>query len=129
MKKQIPLDEFKKGKRNVNVEWINNTVSWNNKSYKLTFVNVGGKNYPYVILSDIKSLSELADKIKKVNKEKYFIKHSEYEILNNKYLIIGIGKIAIKVKKNGKEEAEFIKYTSTEGQYLLNKMILDLQLL
>ena len=129
MKTQIPLSEYKKGKRNVYVDWTRNFVSWKNECYKLAFINIGGEMCPYVVLNDIKPLSELKNKIKEANKNKKFIKYSEYEILNNKYFILGIGKIALKVRKNNKEEPEFIKYTSTEGQYLLNKIILDLKLI
>lgn len=129
MKTQIPLSEYKKGKRKVYVDWTRNLVSWKNECYKLTFVNIGGEMYPYVVLNDIKPLSELKNKINEANKNKKYIKYSEYEILNNKYFILGIGKIAIKVRKNDKKEPEFIKYTSTEGQYLLNKIVLDLQLI
>lgn len=129
MKTQIPLSKYKKGKRNVYVDWTRNFVSWKNECYKLTFINIGGEMCPYVVLNDIKPLSELKNKIKEANKNKKFIKYSEYEILNNKYFILGIGKITLKVRKNNKEEPEFIKYTSTEGQYLLNKIILDLKLI
>lgn len=129
MREQIPLSEYKKGKRNVYVDWTRNIVSWKNECYKLTFINIGGEMYPYVVLSDIKPLSELKNKIKEANKNKKYIKFSEYEVLNNKYFIMGIGKIALKVRKNNKEEPEFIKYTSTEGQYILNKIILDLELI
>ncbi len=129
MKEQVTLQTFKKDKREVHVDWIKNVVSWKNKEYKLTFVNVGGNMVPYVILNDIKPLSEIKNEINEANKNKKYIKFSEYEILNNKYLILGIGKIALKVRKNNKEEPEFIKYTSTEGQYLLNKIVSDLQLI
>lgn len=131
MKTQIPLKKFKKDKRKVHIDWTKNVISWKDEKYKLTFVNVGGDMIPYVVLSDIKPLSELKSKIKQINKNKNkrYIKFSEYEILNNKYLILGIGEIALKVQKNNKEEPEFIKYTSTEGQYLLNKIVLDLQLI
>ena len=129
MKEQIPLKKFKENKRKVHVDWTKNVVSWKNEGYKLTFVNVGGDMIPYVILNDIKPLSEIKNEINQINKNKKYIKFSEYEMLNNKYFILGIGKIALKVKKNNKEEPEFIKYTSTEGQYLLNKIISDLQLI
>ena len=129
MKEQIPLNEYKKGKRNVYVDWTRNFVSWKNECYKLTFINIGGEMCPYVVLSDTKPLSEMKKAIEQANKNKKYIKFSEYEILNNKYFILGIGKIALKVRKNGKEEPEFIKYTSTEGQYILNKIVSDLQLI
>lgn len=57
--KIIELSKFKKNKREVYVDFINGLVKWKNNEYNITYVNVGGKNYPYVVLKKIRPWSEI----------------------------------------------------------------------
>lgn len=116
--KQINLKDFKKDKRNVFVDFINGLVKWKNETYKLTYVNVGGKNYPYVILKNIMPLSSLKEKIRMICNKKEELKWTEYEIYDDSYYITGIGPESIKASKNDENE-KYYRYTTEEGQKIL----------
>lgn len=121
-KRQIPLERFKKDKRQVFVDFINGLVKWKNETYKLTYVNVGGKNYPYVILKNIMPLSSLKEKIRTICNKKEELKWTEYEIYNDYYYITGIGPESIKASKNNEKE-KYYRYTTEEGQRILQTLI------
>ena len=121
-KKQIPLKEFKKDKRQVFVDFINGLVKWKNKTYKLTYVNVGGKNYPYVIIKNKIPLSKLRKKIELICNKKEELKWTEYEIYNDSYYITGIGPESIKASKNNEKE-KYYRYTTEEGQRILQTLV------
>ena len=125
--KIIELSKFKKNKREVYVDFINGLVKWKNNEYNITYVNVGGKNYPYVVLKKIRPWSEIKPLVQQINKKKDDLKFVEYEMKNHDYFVIGIGKDAIKVIKDyDKEHPEYLRYDTTDGQDLLMILINNL---
>lgn len=125
--KIIELSKFKKNKREVYVDFINGLVRWKNKEYNIKYVNVGGKNYPYVVLKKIRPWSEIKPLVKQINKRKDDLKFVEYEMKNHDYFVIGIGKDAIKVIKDyDKEHPEYLRYDTTDRQDLLMILINNL---
>ena len=128
----IPLEKFKEQNQPCFIAWNYGQVTANDKTYKIHYVNVGGANYPYVNLPDvrvecryesgIKRRSELPEnnKIKLINIHKRALKHKEYTFDNITYYILGIGYDAIKAEKNGR--TRYFRYHSLEGQYLLTKL-------
>lgn len=125
--KMIELNKFKKNKREVYVDFVNGLVKWKNNEYNITYVNVGGKNYPYVVLKKIRPWSEIKPFVKQINERKDDLKFVEYEMKNHDYFVIGIGKDAIKVIKDyDKENPEYLRYDTTDGQALLMILINNL---
>lgn len=120
---KIPLLEFKKGKREVYTNWTKKVVEWKNQTFPLSFVNIGGKRYPYVILENIKPLSMIKDDIETINTYKENLKGVEYEVNNHFYFVIGIGKEKIKAYKNSDKEPKYFAYWTSEGQYLLEELM------
>ena len=127
MIEKIPLDKFKQGKREVYTDFVNGLVKWKRKTYKISYVNVGGKKYPYVILEDIKPLSEIKEEIRAINFNKKELKLVEYDINGHVYFVIGIGPIAIKAYKDNSKKPKYFGYSTTEGQYILKKLMNVLQ--
>lgn len=123
MKQTIPLDKFKRNKRKVYTDFVNGLVKWKKQTYKITYIDVGGKMYPYVVIEDIKPLSEIKEEIKAINFNKDNLKLAEYEINGHMYFIVGIGPIAIKAYKDNAENPEFFGYSTTEGQYILKTLM------
>lgn len=121
----MELQKFRKNKRKVFVDFVNGLVKWKNDTYKLKYIKVGEKNYPYVVIEAIKPLSEILMEIESVNHEdnKEELKFVEYEVNGNLYYVVGIGPVAIKAIKNDDEEPDFFYYTTTEGQYLLDELV------
>lgn len=119
-----PLKDYKKGKREVFVDWNKNIVTWNKERYPIKFINVGGENIPYVNIEEIKPRSEIKHLINTVNNKdiKKKLKFVEYELNSDTYYVTGIGKDAIKAFKNGETRPKFYNYFSIEGQRLLEKM-------
>lgn len=125
--KIIELSKFKKNKREVYVDFINGLVKWKNNEYNIKYVNVGGKNYPYVVLKKIRPWSEIRPLVRQINERKDDLKFVEYEMKNHDYFVIGIGKDAIKVIKDyDKENPEYLRYDTTDGQALLMILINNL---
>lgn len=124
--KIIELQSFKKGKREVFVDFINSVVEWKNRTYKLTYKNVGGKMYPYVIIENAKPLSEITPLIDQIVEGKEDLKGMEYDMNKHSYYIAGIGGKSIKVFKDGKKTPEYLWYHTTETQQLLDILIKDL---
>ena len=123
----IELNKFKKNKREVYVDFVNGLVKWKKKEYKITYVNVGGKSYPYVIIKKIRPWSEIKPFVRQINERKDDLKFVEYEMKNHDYFVIGIGKDAIKVIKDyDKEHPEYLRYDTTDGQALLMILINNL---
>lgn len=117
----IELQKFRKGKRQVFVDFTKDLVRWKNKTYRLRYVKVGETHYPYVIIEEVKPLKEIKDDISKINNAKYSLKRNTYYCNDNSYYVIGIGYDAIKVEeKNGDR---YIRYETTEGQYLLEVLV------
>ena len=121
----ITLQRFKRNKRKVFVDFVNGVVNWKDETYRLTYKNVGGKKYPYVVIKAIKPMSEIKQEIATVNNEKNKeeLKWVEYEVNGNVYYVVGIGPNAIKAIKNDDDEPKFFNYLTTEGQYLLKELI------
>ena len=117
MIQKIPLDKFKQGKRKVYTDFVNGLVKWKRNTYKISYINVGGKMYPYVIIEDIKAINFNKDELKSV----------EYNINGHVYFITGIGPIAVKAYKDESEKPEFFGYSTTEGQYILKALMNVLQ--
>ena len=119
-----PLKDYKKGKREVFVDWNKNIVTWNEERYHIRFINVGGENIPYVDIEEVKSRSEIKHLINTVNKRenKKQLKFVEYELNSDTYYVTGIGKDAIKALKNNETRPKFYNYFSLEGQQLLKKI-------
>lgn len=120
--KQIPLESFKKDKRQVFVDFVNGIVRWKKRKYDLTYINVGGKHYPYVVLRNIIPLSKLESKINTVCTQKDDLKWTEYQVKDDYYYVSGIGPEAIKASKNGEPE-EYYRYEEEEGQKLLQELM------
>lgn len=127
MIQKIPLDKFKQGKRRVYTDFVNGLVKWKKETYKITYVNVGGKRYPYVIIENRIPLSEMKEEIKAVNFNKDELKLVEYDINGHTYFVIGIGPIAVKAYKDESEKPEFFGYSTTEGHYILKALMNVLQ--
>ena len=123
----VELQSFKKNKRNVFVDFTRGLVEWKRQTYKLKYVKVGDKKYPYVIVEQVKPLSEIKQEIDTINERKDNLKGVEYEVNGHQYFVIGIGPIAIKAYKDEEDEAEFFHYFTTEGQYLLRKLVSTLE--
>ena len=119
------LQRFRKHKRNVYVDFVNGLVKWGKKTYNLTYKNVGGQMYPYVIITKVKPLSEIKPLIRTVcqSKNKYELKYVEYDYNGHSYFVIGIGPDAIKVIKDDSKRPKFLHYNETEGQGLLNVLV------
>lgn len=116
------LQKFKKHKRNVYVDFVNGLVKWGKQTYNLTYKNVGGNMYPYVVITKVKPLSEIRPLIKTIceQKNKEQLKGVEYEYNQDLYYITGIGPEAIKFIKNNSNREEYLHYFQTDGQGLLN---------
>ena len=124
---KIPLLDFKKGKRNVFVDFVQNIVSWKDETYPIDFINIGGNKYPYVVIRNIRPMSEIRPLIKTVNFHKDDLKRVEYEVNGHVYFVVGIGSVAIKAIKDDAEEPEFFRFLSTEGQELLDELMSNLK--
>ena len=124
---KIPLLDFKKGKRQVFVDFVENIVKWKDETYPIDFIEIEGNRYPYVIMRNIKPLSEIKPLIKAVNFHKEDLKRVEYEVNGHVYFVVGIGPIAIQAIKDDAEEPEFFRFLSTEGQVLLNELMDNLK--
>lgn len=118
-KKLEELTKFKQNKRNVYVDFVKNIVRWGKQTYKLTFIKVGDKRYPYVIIKNIEPLTKIKPLIRAINLNKNDLKWTEYEVNGDVYYVVGIGNLSIKAFKNDEEEPEYFFYNTTEGQYLL----------
>lgn len=121
--KLIELQKFRQGKRQVFVNFQNGIVEWKNNTYKLTYKKVGDKHYPYVVVANIRPLSEIRPLVKQIIKGKSYLKNVEYEMNNHRYFVVGIGPDAIKVYKDDKSEPEFLRYLTTDGQGLLDILV------
>ena len=122
-KKIVELKEWKKDKRNFFVDFPNGLVRWRNQTYKLTYVKVNGKTYPYVVVKEVKPMSRIRNEIKSINRKKNELKFTEYEVNGDVYFVIGIGKDAIQAHKNNSKIPEYFRYETTTGQYLLRKLV------
>lgn len=123
----IELEKYKRDKRNVFVDLENRFVKWNKNEHKITYVNVGGTDYPYVIIENIRPWSEIKHLVDQINERKDDLKFVEYEMKSHDYFVIGIGKDAIKVVKDyDKENPEYLRYSTTDGQELLMILINNL---
>lgn len=122
MKRLMELQIFKKNKRQVYVDFVNNFVKWGKMNYKLTYIDVGGKKYPYVVIQDIKPMGEIQPLINGVVKNKDKLKFAEYECNGNTYYVTGIGGKSIRAYKNNNIREEFFFYNTTEGQFLLKEI-------
>ena len=127
MKRLMELKVFKKGKREVYVDFVNGLVKWGKMDYKLSYIEVNGKKYPYVVIEDIKPLSKIRPIIKSVNENKRELKYCEYESTGNTYYVTGIGGKSIKAYKNNNVQEEYFFYNTTEGQRLLNELLSSLE--
>ena len=102
------------------VAWNSGKVTCNDKTYKIKYINLCGKTYPYIDIPDTKTeceyqggrktRSELTadenEKIRTINIWKGELKNHTYEFDGIKYTITGIGFDSIKLEKNysGREE-------------------------
>lgn len=112
------LKTFKKGKREVYVDFTKNIVTWKKEHYKLKIIN----GVPYVAIEEVKPRSKIIYLINAAYKNKRDLKFIEYKVDNNTYYIIGIGDVAIKAYKNDSNRAEFFSYFTIEGQKLLKEI-------
>lgn len=124
--KLVELSKWKEDKRNVFVNFKNGFVRWRNQTYKLTYIKVDGKAYPYVVVRRIKPLSKIRNEIKTINQRKNELKFTEYEVNGDMYFVIGIGSDAIRAYKNNSSNPEYLRYGTTRGQYLLREIISSL---
>ena len=122
----VELQKFKQDKREVVVDFTQKLVEWKNKSYRLTYRNVGGDMYPYVIIENTRPVSEIKPLINQINFNKKKLINGDYEMYNKNYTVIGIGPKAIKVIINDAKEPEYLWYHTTDGQYLLDILVKDL---
>lgn len=116
----ITLEEFKKGKRKVFVNFSKNIVEWKKYTYRMKIIN--GK--PHVVVCRVRPLSEIKPYVKTLNERKEEIKGVEYECSNgHSYLVTGIGPDSIKAYKDDSLKEDFYHYFTTEGQYLLETLM------
>lgn len=121
--KIVELEKFKKDKRQVFVDFTKNLVHWKDKTYRLKYIKVGNKHYPYVILEEVKPLSKIKEDIHKINNNKFALKRRAYKCDDMVYLVTGIGYNSIKVYKNNDIKESYLKYNTREGQYLLEVLV------
>lgn len=124
--KIIELKKFLQDKRNYYIDWTNGLVEWKKKTYQLTYKNVGGDMYPYVIETRVRPLSEIKPLINQINFNKRKLINGDYDMYNKNYKVIGIGPKAIKVLIDENKEPEYLWYHTTDGQNLLDILIKDL---
>ena len=135
---KVELNKFKKQISGpCFVSWNRKIVTANDKSYQLTFINCGGKRYPYVEIPDapkstvesrykdgIKSFINFGvdknNKIRTIINNKFELKMCSYEYENIDYHVIGIGPEAILAFKGNNENAEYFRYETKTGNDLLN---------
>ena len=124
----VELKKFKSDKREVFVDFKKRLIKWKNNTYRLKYINVDNKMYPYVIITKVKPLSEIRPLIRTINKpeNKEELKFVEYLYNDHRYYLTGIGPEALKVIKDDNEEEEYLHYFETDGQGLLNILISSL---
>ena len=120
MAKKISLEDFVKGKRNYMIDVVNECIVWKKNSYRI--VDDNGKLF--VVYRELKPLSEIKEDVLTLNKHlvKKEIKFNTYKVFRDEYLITGIGGVAFKVSKNGRDE-DWVRYMTIEGQELLEKIM------
>lgn len=123
MKELIKLKAFKQNRREVFVDFINGLVEWKNKTYKIEFKKIDNQTIPFMVLNDIKPLSEIKKDINKICKYKLELKNNIYSVNGHTYNIIGIGVESIKAYKDTDIQPKYFRYNTTEGQYLLNTLL------
>lgn len=126
----VELGKFKKSKRKVYVDWKNSLVNWKDYTFRITYKNVGGIMCPYVIIEDIKPMSEIKPLIKHINvpKHKKYLKYCDYELDNHTYFVCGIGNKSIKVNIDDDfDEDVYLFYNTTLGQRLLSLLANEIE--
>lgn len=119
----VKLDKFERTRREVSVSLEDGLVSWKNNTYRIEYVNQNGVDVPFVVTKDVKPLSEIKDDIRLCIEHKMNLKNDMYVMDGNKYKVIGIGPEAIQAFKNNNKIPQYYRYSSTEGQYLLDMLL------
>lgn len=124
-KQLVELKEFKRDKRETFTDWTKNIIEWKNQKYKIEIIEKNGRHIPFVVVENVQPLSAISKQIKSINEyeNKKYLKWAEYECDGDVYYVIGIGPFAIKAYKNHSDWWKWYRYSTQEGQTLLQALM------